>query len=106
MVRNEPIPLGVPTSTLRFYVDDKADSFAEFDAVGTAIWLPNHTVKLVGMHGDLTRLLLRDLLRLLHAEGVELIHARRTGKHFLPLGRVLPNGDIELVVADLVKRFL
>ncbi|WP_394789091.1 hypothetical protein [Rhodoferax sp.] len=106
MVRDEPLPPGVPKSTLRFYLDDNADAFADFDAVSTALWQPDRTVRLVGMKGELTRPLLRDLLRLLQAKGVELIHAKRAGKHSLPLGRLLPNGDTELVVADLVKRFL
>lgn len=106
MVRNEPLPADVPTSTLRFYLDDQAEPFADFEAVCTAIWLPGHTVRLVGMHGDVSRRLLIDLLRYMHGQGVERIHSRRAGKHSLPLGRLLPNGDTELLVADLVKRFL
>lgn len=106
MVRNEPLPRDLPCSTLRFLLDEQAPAFAPFDAVGTAIWRPDRVVRIVGMHGFLNRPLLCDLLRLVDGQGVELIHARRAGKHSLPLGDVLPNGDTELVVADLIKRFL
>ena len=105
MIRQERIPRGSDISILRLYTNESADPFAPYQAVCTATWERPTSVWISGMCGGMTRPLLLDLLRLLAAEGVETIKAKRADSRSLPRGKLHADGHIEIRVSDLLRRF-
>lgn len=100
MLRHETV-----TSTLRFYGRESDDPFAQYDAVCTVVWEGPRVVWIRGLHGTLTRQLLRELLAWLVDNHILTVKATRDSARVLPLGAVHADGHTEISVADLVSRF-
>lgn len=98
-IRHEPT-----TSTLRFYGRASDDPTPQYDAVCTVVWETPRTVWIRGLHGTLTRRLLRELLAWLVDNHILLVKAHRDSARVLPLGVVQVDGHTEIDVAKLAAR--
>jgi len=98
MIRHDHV-----TSALRFYASDEPGPFEPYAAICTLLWETDKVVWIVGMHGSLSRGMLRQLVQFLHGAGVTLAKAHRHPAHRLPFGQDV--GDhVELDVATMAAR--
>lgn len=98
MIRHE-----VVTSTLRFYASEEPGWFDPYVAICTLLWESDKVVWIVGMHGALSRRMVRKLVRLLYDLGVTTVKAHRHPAHRLPFGEDV--GDhVEMDVAAVAAR--
>jgi hypothetical protein len=101
MIRHE-----VQISTIRFYNEPTDDPFAQYDAICSLVWETPTVLWIKGLHGDLTRKTLRDLLSFLVENGIQTVKAHRSAGRTLP-GLKTRNGQFaEVSVTDLANRFL
>ena len=101
MIRHE-----VQISTIRFYNTDSDDPFAPYDAICSLAWETPSTVWVKGLHGDLTRKTMKDLLKFFIDNGVHTLKAHRATGRTLPGLTVRDGTYAEVDVADLARRFL
>lgn len=93
------------TSLLRFYdCDESDDPFLPYVAVCNIIWESAQTVWVQGMHGKLSRKLLREFLKFCVDNQIITVKAFRAPNHLLPLMHEVDD-HYEITVDDLVKRF-
>ena len=74
------------TSAVRFYASEEPGPFEPYVAICTLLWESDKVVWIVGMHGALSRRMVRKLVRLLHDLGVTTAKAHRHPAHRLPFG--------------------
>lgn len=93
------------TSIIRFYDCEHSDNpFEPYIGVCTLIWENNNTIWIQGMHGVMSRKLLREFLEFCISKNITIIKAYRAPNHQLPMMREV--GDhLEISVNELVKRF-
>ncbi|HOX89917.1 MAG TPA: hypothetical protein PLN55_09925 [Burkholderiaceae bacterium] len=91
------------TSTLRFYASEEPGPFEPYVAICTLLWETDNIVWIAGLHGSLSRKLLRELVEKLHGLGVSLAKAHRHPAHRLPFG-VEVDDHIEMDVATMARR--
>lgn len=77
-------------TAIRFYDSPTPGRYAPYRAICTLTWESSTCVWVTGLHGDLTRPLLREWLRWFLDNGVTLVKAHR-GPRSLPFG--VPVGD-------------
>lgn len=99
MIRDEPL-----TSTVRFYDNDNADSFADFDAVCTLFWETPQIVWVKGLHGNLNMKLMRQFISYLHSKGVKTIKAYRAGNRRLPFTSNRDGNLVQIDIDNIIKR--
>ena len=99
MIRHETV-----TSTLRFYWRASDDPFAQYDAICTVVWESPRVVWIRGLHGTLSRRLLRELLAWLVDNHILVVKSHRDSARVLPLGVVHADGHTEINVAELAAR--
>lgn len=100
MIRDEPL-----TSTVRFYDNDDAGLFDDFDAVCTLFWETPETVWVKGLHGTLNMKLMRQLISYLHSKGVKTIKAYRAENRKLPFTSNRSGNLVDIDVHNIIKRF-
>lgn len=90
---------------LRFYeIDPEPNESPPYDAVCTLVWENDNTIWIQGLHGKLTRKLLREFLKFCYKNDVHKIKAYRSLGHSLPLMIEVDN-HLEISVESLVERF-
>lgn len=83
-IRHEPT-----TSTLRFYERPSDEPTPQYDAVCTVVWETPRVIWIRGLHGALSRRLLRELLLWLVQNRIETVKAHRDQTRKLPLGKTM-----------------
>lgn len=100
MIRHEPL-----TAALRFYERDSDLPTPPYDAICTVVWETRNTIWIRGLHGEMSRKLLRELLEWFIDNGVCTVRAHRDSAHSLPFARTQDDGSFAIDVADLIDRF-
>jgi hypothetical protein len=100
MIRDEPL-----TTTVRFYENDDAEVFDDYDAVCTLFWESHHIVWIKGLHGTLSLKLMKQLVSYLYKKGVTHIKAYRAHTRNLPFTSNRVGNLVEIDVANIIKRW-
>ena len=91
------------TSSLRFYASEEPGPFESYVAICTLLWETDAVVWIVGMHGAMSRKMIRELVQFLHTAKVAVAKAHRHPAHRLPFGKDV--GDhVEMSVPDAARR--
>lgn len=91
------------TSALRFYASDTPGPFEPYVAICTLLWETDRIVWIVGMHGAMSRQMIRQLVQFLNTAGVALAKAHRHPLHRLPFG-VDVDDHVEMDVPAAARR--
>jgi hypothetical protein len=101
MIRHE-----VQVSSIRFYNTETDDPYAPYDAICSLTWESPSVIWIKGLHGELTRKTLRDLLGFLTTNNIQTVKAHRATGRTLPGLTVREGSFAEVSVSDLAKRFM
>ena len=99
MIRDEPL-----TSTVRFYNNDDADKFADFDAVCTLVWESPTVVWVKGLHGEMNLKLIKQFADYLNSRGVKTLKAFRADNRRLPFTTNRDGNMVEMDVEKALRR--
>lgn len=93
----------IVTSRLRFHLDPNAPEMAPYDATCGLMWESPTVIWIEGLHGNMPRPLLRDLVQFCLDHGIQTIKAHREPGRRLPFGR--ERGDhTEIAIQDAAAR--
>lgn len=90
---------------VRLYDCAEPGERGQFCAVCVLEWADPRTLWVKGLHGRLTRLMMRELVQLIVTLGASMVLAYRTEGKGLPCGVLGDDGVVRVMVADLVERF-
>jgi len=107
MIRVERLPSDGEKDVFRFFHDDDAPEMAPYDALCGVHWLPGEMwIKgFLVRNGRFGRKWLLELVEKAEEGGAVWVKTKRGSGHILPFGRVQPNGDVWMSVAEARSRF-
>jgi hypothetical protein len=94
----------VNTSLVRFYNHADPDWYASYDAICTFTWESPTVVWMIGLHGTLSRKVLRQLTQLFLLHGVQLVKAHRAPDRTLPFVTSRDGTYVQINIADVFAR--
>ena len=95
MIRHE-----LTSSTLRFYEVESDNPFQQYDAICTLIWEAKDIIWIKGLHGILSRKLLRELVKFFVDNSIITVKAHRADGHSIPFMSKIDD-HMELSVSDV-----
>lgn len=101
MIRHDPM-----ITTIRFYDVETEDPFYPYVAICTLVWESPSVIWVKGLHGDLSRKLLREFLIFLVDNKVKTVKAHRASGKTLPFIVFRENEYTEISVDALAEKFL
>lgn len=93
-------------STVRFYDTETDDPFYPYVAICTIVWESPDVIWVKGLHGDLSRKLLREFLKFLVDSKIKTVKAHRANGKTLPFIVFRDNEYTEISVESLAKKFI
>lgn len=95
----------IQLSILRFYDTETTDPYQPYIAICTVIWETKDIIWIKGLHGNLSRKLLRQLVQFLEEKNVRLIKTHRAASKTLPFISRREGEYAEILVSDLTRAF-
>ena len=98
MIRHE-----LQISHLRFYKTESTDPFQTYDAICTIVWEKPDVIWIKGFHGQLSRQLLRELVKFFVDNKITKVKAHRSLSKNLPFIAFRDGEYTEMLVEDMKK---
>ena len=101
MIRNDPL-----VSIVRFYDVEEPADYEDYCGVCTLTYESKEAVWINGLHGNLKFRHWYKLIELLDSQNIKVIKATRAPKHKLPFVHLQQGTYCEILVQDLMQRYL